>query len=224
MTLPAPRTSSARTSRAIDIRDPRAACAPQPQRAIDAEGLNVRLHQGGELAHIDALELDDRELELIAQGPRHAPWLLLECPFEGLDDAFDAAVERLTSLGLRAADRPPGADVGPDRPPAAARRGRRAAAGQRLVAARRPRPARAGDRREALVDDGLAYCLASDAHPGTRERILPLADDALRRLGVSDVQAFRLTRSNPRFLLREGNPRLTLPTTEDRLNRSALNR
>ena len=36
-------------------------------------------------------------------------------------------------------------------------------------------------------------------------------------LGASDVQTFRLTRSNPRFLLREGNPRLTLPTTEDRL-------
>ena len=72
-------------------------------------------------------------------------------------------------------------------------------------------------RRSSLVNRGLAYCLASDAHPGTRERILPLADDVLRRLGTSDVQAFRLTRSNPRFLLREGNPRLTLPTTEDRL-------
>jgi len=45
-----------------------------------------------------------------------------------------------------------------------------------------------------------------------------LADHALRRLGVSDVQSFRLTRSNPRFLLREGNPRLTLPSTEDRVN------
>ena len=41
---------------------------------------------------------------------------------------------------------------------------------------------------------------------------------ALRRLGVSDVQAFRLTQSNPRFLLREGNPRLALPETEDRAN------
>ena len=49
--------------------------------------------------HEDALELHDRELQLIAQGPEHAPWLLLECPFAGLDDEFDAAVERLTGLG-----------------------------------------------------------------------------------------------------------------------------
>src|SRR5689334_10102467 len=42
------------------------------QDAIHAEGLNVTLHPGGELAHEDALELADRELQLIAQGPSHA--------------------------------------------------------------------------------------------------------------------------------------------------------
>src|SRR4051794_40594097 len=61
------------------------------QDAIHAEGLEVTLHQGGELAHEDALTLDPEELALIAQGPRHAPWLLLECPFDGLDDFFDVA-------------------------------------------------------------------------------------------------------------------------------------
>ena len=70
----------------------------ETQGALDEEGIDVRLHPGGELGHVDALSLDDRELELIAQGPRHAPWLLLECPFEGLDDAFDAAAGRLSSL------------------------------------------------------------------------------------------------------------------------------
>ena len=68
------------------------------------------------------------------------------------------------------------------------------------------------------MQTGRVYCLASDTHPGTREEILPFGADALRRLGVSDVQAFRLTQSNPRFLLREGNPRLALPETEDRTN------
>src|SRR5689334_8842268 len=48
------------------------------QAAITAEGLRVTLHQGGELAHEDALTLDPEELALIAQGPEHAPWLLLE--------------------------------------------------------------------------------------------------------------------------------------------------
>src|SRR3954452_20023372 len=76
-----------------------AARRAEVQRAIDAEGLQVRLHQGGELAHDDALERDEDELALIAQGPAHARWMLLECPFDGLDDDFDAAVARLTELG-----------------------------------------------------------------------------------------------------------------------------
>ena len=41
----------------------------ETQRAIDAEGLDVRLHPGGELAHIDALELDDRDLRADRPGP-----------------------------------------------------------------------------------------------------------------------------------------------------------
>src|SRR5689334_22707285 len=39
------------------------------QAAIDAEDLRVRLHPGGELAHLDALRLDPDELALVAQGP-----------------------------------------------------------------------------------------------------------------------------------------------------------
>src|ERR1700748_909249 len=60
----------------------------EAQAAIDAEGLHVRLHPGGELAHEDALILPPGQLDLIAQGPAEAPWLLLECPFDGLDDEF----------------------------------------------------------------------------------------------------------------------------------------
>src|SRR3954453_11085824 len=50
------------------------------QAAIDAAGLDVALHPGGELAHEDALALAPAELALIAQGPPGARWLLLECP------------------------------------------------------------------------------------------------------------------------------------------------
>ena len=92
------RTSSARTSR-TSTSSSSPAGAQELQQAIRAEGLKVTLHPGGELAHEDALALHDRELQLIAQGPEHAQWLLLECPFRGLDDEFDAAVERLTALG-----------------------------------------------------------------------------------------------------------------------------
>src|SRR4051794_26108747 len=63
----------------------------EAQAAIARAGLGVRLHRGGELAHEDALALSRAELDLIAQGPADAPWLLLECPFAGLDDEFEAA-------------------------------------------------------------------------------------------------------------------------------------
>jgi protein-tyrosine phosphatase len=189
----------------------------ETQQAIDAEGLQVRLHPGGELAHTDALELDDRDLERIAQGPRHAPWLLLECPFEGLDDEFDAAAGRLTGLGYGLLLAHPERTFGPiDRLRPHIEAG--ALIQVNVSSLLGDHGSHARRIAERLVTNGLAYCLASDAHPGTRERILPLADDALGHLGASEVQAFRLTRSNPRFLLREGNPRLTLPNTEDRVN------
>jgi protein-tyrosine phosphatase len=180
------------------------------QRALDADGLSVRLHPGGELAHEDALELDECELELIAQGPSHAPWLLLECPFAGLDDEFDAAAAHLSRLGYglllahpeRAADglerlRPlldAGALLQVNVSSLLGNHGPEA----RETAAR-------------LVRNGLVHCLASDGHPGTREDTLQLGLHLLARAGAGAAQALRLTQSNPRFLLREGNPRLRLP-------------
>lgn len=187
------------------------------QDAIRAEGLKVTLHPGGELAHEDALELGDRELQLIAQGPSHAPWLLLECPFRGLGDDFDAAVERLTRLGYGLLLAHPERVVGPiDRLNPHLEAGALLQVNvSSLLGAHGPVAQEVGAK---LVTAGRAYCLASDTHPGTREEILPFGYAALRRLGVSEIQAFRLTQSNPRFLLREGNPRLALPETEDRAN------
>ena len=221
MTSPAPRTSSARTSRASTSRAPRAAARRRRSARSTPKGLRVRLHPGGELAHDRRARARRPRARADRPGPaRTRPWLLLECPFEGLDDEFDAAVERLTGLGYGLLIAHPERTFG-----SLERLRPHVEAGallqvnvSSLLGDHGPR---AREIAAALVRDGRAYCLASDAHPGTRERILPLADAALRRLGVSDVQAFRLTQSNPRFLLREGNPRLTLPTTEDRVNHRA---
>jgi protein-tyrosine phosphatase len=179
------------------------------QQAIDEAHLDVTVHRGGELAHEDALTLDPEELELIAQGPEHAPWLLLECPFEGLDDIFDAAAARLQGLGyglLLAHPERADSDIELLRPHL-----EHGALLQvnvsSLLGHHGPRPKRVG---EQLVRTGLAYCLASDTHPGTREATLPQGLAALARLGVNEIQATRLTQSNPRFLLREGITQLAL--------------
>jgi len=180
------------------------------QRVLDADGLDVRLHQGGELADEDALELDERELGLIAQGPEHAPWLLLECPFAGFDYVFDAAVARLTGLGYGLLLAHPERAAGSlDRLEPHLEAGALLQVNvSSLIGDHGPRAREIAAR---LVRRGLVYCLASDSHPGSREATLPLGYRALVRSGMSEIQAERLTCSNPRFLLREGNPHLALP-------------
>src|SRR3954469_25669542 len=173
------------------------------QRELEHHGLRVRLHQGGELAHEDALERDPHDFIQIAQGPGHAPWLLLECPFEGLDESFDAAVARLSELGyglLLAHPERAAGSLEPLRPHIEAGALLQVNVSS-LLGEHGERPRRLAAQ---LVRDGFAYCLASDTPPGTRESALPRARAVLSELGVSDVQAERLTQSNPRFLLREG--------------------
>jgi protein-tyrosine phosphatase len=185
------------------------------QRALDEDGLGVRLHQGGELADEDALELTEHELALIAQGPAGAPWLLLECPFDGLDYVFDAAVARLTGLGYGLLLAHPERVRGPlDRLEPHLENGALLQVNVSSLLGEHGSQAR--DTATRLVRSGRAYCLAGDTHPGTRESTMPLGRRALIRLGASDVQAQRLTESNPRFQLREGIPNLALdlPQTE----------
>jgi protein-tyrosine phosphatase len=182
-----------------------AARREEAQQEIAAEGLGVRLHPGGELAHTNALTLSSRELHLIAQGPAGARWLLLECPFEGIDEDFVAAADRLSSLGFGLLlAHPERADGGHEQLWPLLERGALLQVNvcsllgnwgldvQELAA--------------DFVRRGLAYCLASDGHPGTREHTLQLGFHLLLAAGASSAQAYRLTQSNPRFLLQQGIP------------------
>ena len=179
----------------------------EAQRAISDQGIDVRLHGGGELAHEDALALAPDDLELIAQGPDDSRWLLLECPFEGARHDFVAATERLWSLGYgvliahpeRTASIP-GAD---QRIRSLVARGALVQVNATSLTGRHGPAAQVGA--QHLVDQGLAWCLASDGHPGTRDETLDRGYDALRALGAD---AERLTRENPRALLLDGVPRL----------------
>jgi len=182
------------------------------QSALEQAGLLVRVHPGGELAHEDALALDAGDLELIAQGPAGARWLLLECPFAGIDESFLAAAERLGDLGygLLLAHPERTAGILDD--------------GWRLLQELRAAGAllqvnvcsllgnhglEVQETGVALVRAGLAFCLASDGHPGSREHTLRLGFHLLLRAGATSAQAFRLTQANPRLLLHHGAPSLT---------------
>src|SRR3954469_24837768 len=182
-----------------------AARREEAQRAIEGEGLGVRLHPGGELAHRDALLLSPQQLRHIAQGPAGARWLLLECPFAGIDEDFVTAAQRLSVLGYGLLlAHPERAAGGHDalwplveagallQVNVCSLLGNHGLDVQELAA--------------DFVRRGLAYCLASDGHPGTREHTLQLGFHLLLAAGASSAQAYRLTQSNPRFLLQQGIP------------------
>jgi protein-tyrosine phosphatase len=173
------------------------------QAEIAHAGLSVRLHGGGELAHEDALVLDPEQLDLVAQGPEGARWLLLECPFAGLEDDFEAAAERLWEEGYGVLlAHPERAAGGHERLPRLLERG--ALLQVNVCSLLGNHGLDAQDMAVDLVRNGLAYCLASDGHPGTREHTQQLGFHLLIRAGASSVQAYRLTQSNPRFLLQHG--------------------
>jgi protein-tyrosine phosphatase len=189
-----------------------AALRAMAQHAIEAAGIDVRLHAGGELGHDDALVLAPDALELIAQGPQEAPWLLLECPFEGIEDDFTAAAERLWGLGydlLLAHPERAAPVAGADRRLCRlVDRGALLQVNATSLLGRHGLAARAAA--ERLLGDGMVWCLASDGHPGTRDDTLDRGFEALVRGGASERLAALLTQDNPRLLLAEGSPRLSL--------------
>jgi protein-tyrosine phosphatase len=188
-----------------------AAAREAAQRAIDAEQIAVRLHGGGELAHEEALALDPQDLEHIAQGPDGSRWLLLECPFAGLDEEVVQAAERLWDLRygvLLAHPERAAAIAGADRRlRSLAARGALLQVNATSLLGRHGPSAQTGAVR--LLREGLVWCLASDGHPGTRDDTLDRGHAALARLGLA-ARAARLTQDNPRELLHHGVPAFAL--------------
>lgn len=177
------------------------------QRAIDDEGLGVRLHPGGELHPRMADALGVEELELIAQGPPGRRWVLFEVPFTGMDDAYADSVRRLDRLGFASVvahpERAPGVlDDDASRLRALLAAG--AVAQVNVCSLLGHHGLEIQEAAVALLRAGLVHALASDAHPGSREQTLRLGFDLAVRAGASSVQAWRLTQDNPRALLRAG--------------------
>ena len=70
------------------------------QAAIDAEGIDLLLHPGGEIHPLGASALAPDDLDLIAHGPRGARWVLFEVPFAGIDAEWLAACRHIREAGF----------------------------------------------------------------------------------------------------------------------------
>jgi protein-tyrosine phosphatase len=177
------------------------------QERLDAEGIPLRLHPGGEIHPAGATELDAAGLDLIAHGPPGARWVLLEVPFGGISRLFLAACrhvrERGFGLVIAHPERASGLLEG-----GLGRLRTEMAAGAVLPVSVCSLLGRHGaEAREAaeyLVRTGLAYVLASDGHGGARGHTLADGVAPARAAGASALQAWQLTHANPAFLLRHG--------------------
>jgi protein-tyrosine phosphatase len=180
------------------------------QELVDEHAPGLRLHPGGEIHPWAARDLDDDELDLIAHGPEGSRWVLLEVPFAGIDDLFLTACEDLRSRGFGVLIAHPERAQGLLPHGLELLRPQLAAGALLQVNVDSLLGHHGLDVQETaahLLRNGLAFVLASDAHPGTRDQTLRLGFDLALAAGASSVQAWRLTQANPRFLLRQGIPR-----------------
>jgi protein-tyrosine phosphatase len=179
--------------------------------------IGVRVRPGGELDAAYAHRLSDAELELIAQGPPGSRWLLVEAPFRGLDAAFAADCAALLRRGFGAVIAHPERAAGAGSPAGVAALHSLLATGAlaqvNVCSLLGNNGLDVQESAVSLLRAGLAYVIASDGHPGTRDHTLALGFVLAQRAGASSVQAWRLTQANPRFLLAHGIPQAPSPAT-----------
>jgi protein-tyrosine phosphatase len=185
------------------------------QAELDAAGIELRVHPGGEIYADGATALSAAELDVIAHGPPGARWVLLEVPFAGIDPAFLAACRHVRDHGFALVI------AHPERAAGFLTGGHEMlheeiAAGALLqvnvcsLLGRQGPEAHAGAVK--LVRDGLAYVLASDGHGGSRAHTLAAGAPAARAAGASELRSRQLTEANPRFLLHHGIPAQPTPS------------
>ena len=186
------------------------------QTAIDAAGIELLLHPGGEIHPDGATALSRADLDLIAHGPAGARWVLFEVPFAGIDDEWLAACRHIREAGftllIAHPERAAGFLTGGHellRPELAA--GALLQVNVCSLLGRHGPEACEGAVR--LVRDGHAYVLASDGHGRHRAHTLGAGPAAARAAGASALRSDQLTDANPRFLLRNGIPREPAPDT-----------
>ena len=181
------------------------------QAAIDGAGIHLRLHAGGEIHPGAATSLEAADLDLIAHGPAGARWVLLEVPFDGIDQAFLGGCRAVRGQGfglvIAHPERARGFSTGGFELLCA-----ELAEGALLQVSVCSLLGRHGQEAQRAADGliraGLAYLIASDGHGGRRGHTLRPGAGLARAAGASAIQSSQLTHANPRFLLDHGIPRL----------------
>jgi protein-tyrosine phosphatase len=175
--------------------------------AIGAAGVDLEVLIGGEVGHEMVERLRQDELEIVAQGPPRARWILVETPFATIGEDFHAATHELRARGFGVVLAHPerGADAALC---GAAGLRRELAAGSLAQINALSLAGGHGDDAEAaalaLVAEGLVTVVASDAHGPTRPPALGIARRAMIDRGVPAPVAHALTESAPRRLLMSG--------------------
>jgi protein-tyrosine phosphatase len=182
--------------------------------ALAAAGIPLTVECGGELGHEMAFELKPDELDLLAQGPPGARWLLVETPFHGIGEDFHAATTELRALGFGVLVAHPERSADAAIGDAAGLRRELAAGSQAQLNALSLTGGHGEDARRAaweLLHQGLIDVVASDAHGPTRPPALRMARETLLDGGgLAPAAAHALVATAPRELLARGMRRTSV--------------
>jgi protein-tyrosine phosphatase len=196
--------------------------AARVRSALDAAGIGLRVVPGAEVDLLWALQASDEDLRL-ASYAQAGHDLLVETPYAGLSGTFEDQLFALVVRGFRLTLAHPERNRELQRDPA-----RLEAIAQRGVLLQVTAGALSGPRRSgsarlarALVHEGVAHAVASDAHDpsGTRGPALGAALEVLDDLAPG--RAAWLTADVPQAIL-AGDPLPPLPARTPRRRRWGL--
>jgi protein-tyrosine phosphatase len=175
--------------------------------ALAATRIPLTVSCGGELGHDMAFLLDREELDLLAQGPAGARWLLVETPFHGIDEDFHAATAALRALGFGVLVAHPERSADAAIGDATGLRRELAAGSMTQLNALSLTGGHGEDARTSaweLLHLGLIDLVASDAHGPSRPPALRMAHETLLDGGLAPATAHALVATAPRELLARG--------------------
>ncbi len=171
--------------------------------ALTREHVPLEVRPGAELSWRDLSRISDAELDLIADGPPGARWVLLESPLRpAIEELHDAADElRARGYGVLLAHPERCAELFAESESPLRRelaRGSRLQVSSSSLIGRHGLPAQL--RAVVLVKRGLATVMASDAHRPTRPPTLAAGEQAAMDAGIGAREAHRLAGAAPRLL------------------------